>query len=152
MHSEQSGEMSCPDTHPSREHLDSRTFVIKRTFFCNQARRALYGGAAPSPRWTEWSGFRSAPETWAEPRRFGGSGTREETDVARMCRTNRADGPTIDTGGSDAGKEASVVGRITAHPRSLAFSMVEQASLHDLRVFRWTESDSGERPVNRYTT
>lgn len=126
---EQSGEMSCPDTHASRQRLDTHVIAIKRAIFDDQTNRAFYGRAATPPCWTERSGFRSAPETRTKPRRFGGSGTREETNVARMRRSNRADGPTIDACGSDAGKEAPVVSRIAGHPRSLAFRIVEDTNL-----------------------
>jgi hypothetical protein len=121
--------MSRSDTYASCEDLDTRTFAIERAITGDETSRAFNRCTAAAPCWTERSSFRSAPETRTKPCRFGGSGSREETNVAWMRGSNRADGPTIHACGSDAGEEGPVVGWIAAHPRSLALSMVEHANL-----------------------
>ena len=122
---EQSSEMSCADADPRGKRFDIRAVGVERTFLDNQPSGTFHGGAAPTPCRTEWSCFRSASKAWAESSRFGGSCARKKADILRMCRSNRAHRPTVDPRGSDAGKEPSVIGRIAAYPRLLAFRMVE---------------------------
>lgn len=101
--------------------------------------------AAAAPCWTERSCLRSAPEAGTESGYFGGSRTREEADIPRMCRSHRADWPAIDGSGSAPRKKPAVVRRIAAHPRLLAFRMVEHGE-HSicLLISGTTRSDSGE--------
>jgi hypothetical protein len=127
---EQSGEMSRSYTHPSGKHFDGRTFAIERPLIGDQTRRAFHGGTAAEPCRTERSGFGTAAKTWAKSPGFGGGSAREKTDIVGMSGSNRADGPAIDARRSDAGKEASVIGRVAGHPRSLTFCIVEHANLH----------------------
>jgi hypothetical protein len=118
---EQSGEMSRAYTHSRGEHLDGRAFAVECAVIGYQTCRAFRVGAAAAPRWTEGSGFGTAAKTGAKSGRFGGGSAREETNIARVCGSNRADRPAIDAGRSDTGKEAPVIGRVAGHPRSLAF-------------------------------
>jgi hypothetical protein len=130
---ELSGEMSRSDTHPSGEHFDGRTFAVKGAVIGDQACRAFHGGAAAAPCRTEGGGFGTASKTGAKSCGFGGGRAREETHIARMCGSNRADGPTIDARRSDAGKEAPVIGRVAGHSRPFAFCIVEHATLRWMR-------------------
>jgi hypothetical protein len=129
---EQSSEMSCADTDSRGKRLDIRAVTIQRTFLDNQSSGTFYGNAATAPCWTERSRFRSAPEAWTESGCFGGSRAREEADIPRMRRSNRADRPAIDACGAAPRKKAAVVRWIAAHPSLLAFRMVE----HGERSFR----------------
>jgi hypothetical protein len=145
MFGEQSGEMPRAYTHPSGEHFDGRTLAVKCAVIGYQTCRAFHGGAAAAPCWTEGSGFGTTAKTGAKSRRFGGGSAREETNIARVCGSNRADRPAIDAGRSDTGKEAPVMGWVAGHPRSLAFRIVEHVNLRWLRrACGRTESDPGE--------
>jgi hypothetical protein len=129
MFGEQSGEMPRAYTHARGEHFDGRTLAVKCAVIGYQTCRAFHGGAAAAPCWTEGSGFGAAAKTGAKSGRFGGGSAREETNIARVCGSNRVDRPAIDAGRSDTGKEAPVIGRVAGHPRSLAFCMVKHANL-----------------------
>jgi hypothetical protein len=126
---EQSGEMSRSYTHPSGKHFDGRTFAVERTLIGDQTRRAFHGGTTAKPCRTERNGFGTAAKTGAKSRGLGGGSAREKTHIPRMCRSNRADGPTIDARRSDAAKEASVIGRVAGHSRPFAFCIVKHANL-----------------------
>jgi hypothetical protein len=142
---EQSGEMSCADTNSRGKRLDICAVAVERTLLDNQSSGTFRRDAATAPCWTERSCLRSAPEAGAESGYFGGSRTREEADIPRMCRSHRADWPAIDGSGSAPRKKPAVVRRIAAHPRLLAFRMVEHGE-HSIcsLISGTTRSDSGE--------
>jgi hypothetical protein len=121
--------MSRSYTHPSSKHFDGRTFAIERTLIGDQTRRAFHGGTAAEPCRAERSGFGTAAKTWAKSRGFRGGCALEETDIAGMSGSNRADGPAIDARGSTPSKEAAVIGRVAGHSRPFAFCIVEHANL-----------------------
>ena len=126
---EQSGEMSRSYTHPSGKHFDGRTFAIERPLIGDQTRRAFHGGTTAKPCRTKRRGFGKAAKKWAKSCGFGRGSAREETNIARMCRSNRADGPAIDARGSTPSKEAAVIDRVAGHSRPFAFCIVEHANL-----------------------
>ena len=121
--------MSRSYTHPSGKHFDGRTIAIERPLIGDQTRGAFHGGTAAEPCRAKWSGFGTAAKTGAKSRGFGGGSAREKTDIARVRRSYRADGPAIDARGSTPSKEAAVIGRVAGHSRPFAFCFVEQANL-----------------------
>ena len=141
----QSGEMSPADADSRGQRLDIRAVAVERTLLDNQSSGTFRRDAAAAPCWTERSRLRSAPQAGAESGCFGGSRAREEADIPRMCRSHRADWPAIDAGGSASRKKPTVIRRIAAHPRLLAFHMVEHGehSISSL-ISKTTRSDSGE--------
>src|SRR5215470_13058175 len=142
---EQSGEMSCADADSRGQRLDIRALAVERTLLDNQSSGTFRRDAAAAPCWTERSRLRSAPQAGAESGCFGGSRAREEADIPRVCRPHRADWPAIDPSGSAPRKNPDVIHGIAAHPRLLAFRMVEHGehSISSL-ISKTTRSDSGE--------
>ena len=143
---EQSGEMSSADADSRGQRLDVRAGAVERTLLDNQSSGTFRRDAAAAPCWTERSRLRSAPQAGAESGCFGGSRARVEADIPRMCRSHRADWPAIDPSGSAPRKKPAVIHRVAAHPRLLAFRMVEHGEhSNSSLISKTTRSDSGSR-------
>ena len=142
MLSEQPCKMPRANADPSGKTFDAGVVPVERAVG-NKTGRAFCGGDASSPCRTERSGFRSAPKARTKACRFSGSGTREKLNVSSQCWPDGAHGSAIDASGSDPAEKQTVISRITAHPGSFTFGMVE----HGETLLVLTRSDEGAQPM-----